>query len=189
MGEGGGVLAGQRRPARRQAGVTAAAGGGDGNGVERPFNDDRLRSPGEPTACLPQAEQHFALPVPPCAGAVQVFGHVRAGAAGRAADEGDHGAVGGADGEHGAVAESVDEGSAPGPAAQPRRLDNTVAVAERPQMLDERRPLRGGVPGLQALLHRSIEAAVGQVAGDPAAGQPAAEEPRRAPVNLGELST
>ena len=119
VGKRGGLLGGERGAARRHPGVPAPARGGDGDRVERAFHDHRPRSPGERAACLPQPEQDRALPVQPCARAVQVSGHVRAGAGGRAADEGDYGPVAVADREHGAVAEGVDERAAPGQRPSP----------------------------------------------------------------------
>ena len=73
--------------------------------------------------------------------------------------------------------------------AQPGRLDDTVAVAECPQMLDEGGPPGGRVPGLPAPLHGRAEPAAFQVAGDPAACQSAAEEPGGCLVSPGELVT
>ena len=82
LAEQGGLLAGQGGAAGGQAGVLAGVGEGDGDGVERPFGEDRDRAPGEGGAGLVQAEQQVALLIGGGLGAVEVFRYVRAGARG-----------------------------------------------------------------------------------------------------------
>jgi len=140
---------GQGRAAGRDGRVPVTSGGRDGDRVERAFHDHRHRSGGERAAALPQPEQRLALVVQHGARAVQVPRDGRAAMTGRAAGEGDDGAAGGPDGEHGAVAEGVGQRAAPGPAGEPGSLDQRVRVAAGPQVTGERIPPAGAYPTCQ----------------------------------------
>src|SRR6266516_4261810 len=128
------VLPGQGGAARRHPRESIGTRGRARDHVQRAFNEDRPGTVCEQAARLPQPEQHLPLRGQHGARTVEVFRHRRPGPVRRTANEGDDRAAAVTDGQHGTVAEGVDERAAPGPARQPRSLDHRVGVAVRPQM-------------------------------------------------------
>ena len=189
LAQGPHLLGGERRAARRDARTTPGAGGGHRDGVERAFHDDRPRPRGDHLPGFPQPEQRRR----PCRyrqvrGLLTYLG--TSGPASSGARPMNAATVPSAE-RIGSTARSRKVSmSVPrlGPAGEPSSLDERVREAECPQIAGERVPSRWRVTGLPSLLDGWTEPASLQVTGNPAIGQPAAEEPQRDLVELGNIA-
>jgi len=135
------------------------------------LHDDRCCAAGEQIVRLVEAEQQAAFVVAAGLRAVQVLRDLRAGSGAGAAEEPRDVSALVMDREYDPVPEVVDGRSAGGKPGEPGGLDRVVAVTEGVEVIGQSGPSARGVSDLP-VAQRAADAALGEVGGYPALGEP-----------------